>query len=44
MKREVLDIVRSKVQMEIKKEGAGAEQYKLNGEYWWVGFKQGTQT
>jgi len=36
MKREVLDIVRSKVQME----GVDVEQCKFNGEGWWVGFKQ----
>jgi len=38
-KREVLDIVRNKIQIEKKKKGRSIEQCKFNGEGWWVGFK-----
>jgi len=38
-KEEILDIVRKKIQMEIKKERRSIEQCKFNGEGWWFGFK-----
>jgi len=37
-KREVIDIVRSKVNLEKKKEGKNNDHF--NGEGWWAGFKQ----